>query len=124
MILSMTSIFFTVMNTKLVLREKLVRLTKSVLFRTILLLIFLNVADLFFTLRAFSQGATEFNPLMKMIFEESLVLGSLVEVGLVSLAALLLFNFRKSAVARTGVTFATTVYAGVFFYHLYFFKFW
>ena len=104
-------------------RLEIRRLGKSLLFRRILLLIFLNFADLFFSLRAFSKGAAEFNPFMRILFEKNLVLGSVAKVSLVTLAALLLFSFRKSAVARTGATFATTLYAGVFFYHLYLFNF-
>ena len=111
------------MSVGLFIKREAKALRGSLFFRTIVLLVILNVADLLFSLRAFSRGAEEMNPLMNLLFETNVYLGSIVKVGLVSAAAILLLNFRSSAVARMGTTFATTIYAGVFFYHLYFFQF-
>ncbi|MFQ5574301.1 MAG: DUF5658 family protein [Terriglobia bacterium] len=111
------------MNLTAIAKKEARALRGSPFFRTVILLVVLNIADLIFSLRAFSRGAEEMNPLMNLLFDTNVYLGSIVKVGVVSAAAKLLLNFRSSVVARMGMTFATTIYAGVFFYHLYFFKF-
>lgn len=84
------------------------------------LLLTFNILDVFLTLRAFSLGVAEANPVMADIFHLSVPLGMLFKVVAVSTGALLLWKYRHLPIASRGMNFLTACYGAVVLYHLYF----
>lgn len=84
------------------------------------LLLTFNVLDVFLTLRAFSMGVVEANPVMADILHMSVPLGMLFKFVAVSTGAVLLWKYRHLPIASRGMNFLTACYGAVVVYHLVF----
>lgn len=84
------------------------------------LLLTFNILDVFLTLRAFSMGVAEANPIMADLFHLSLPMGMLFKFFAVSTGALLLWKYRHLPIASRGMNFLTVCYGAVVAYHLVF----
>jgi hypothetical protein len=82
------------------------------------LLIAFNILDALLTMRAFSLGVEEANPIMAGIFNFSLPLGILAKVCVVSSGALILWKYRYLPLASRGMNLLTACYGAVVIYHL------
>lgn len=83
----------------------------------------LNLLDLFFTLHAIRNGATELNPLMQSV--PFMVAWKVVGVGFLCwmlhvLATDIRVGHRVRKLSRRGLRICTAIYAAVNIYHLYF----
>lgn len=72
----------------------------------------LNLLDLFFTLHAIRNGATEFNPLLQSV--PVMVAWKVVGVGVLCWW----LSSRPEKLARCGLRFCTAVFAAINIYHL------
>lgn len=84
------------------------------------LLLTFNLLDVFLTLRAFSLGVAEANPVMANLFHMSVPLGMLLKFVAVSTGAFLLWKYRHLPIASRGMNFLTACYGAVVVYHLVF----
>lgn len=74
----------------------------------------LNLLDLFFTLHAIRNGATELNPFMQSV--PVMVAWKVVGVGVLCRW----LSHRPERIAKLGLRACTAVYTAVNFYHIYF----
>lgn len=85
-----------------------------------ILLIIFNLLDVVLTLRAFSLGIAEANPLMAGLFGISLPLGMLIKFIAVSAGAILLWKYRYLPLAARGMNILAFAYGAVVVYHVFF----
>jgi hypothetical protein len=85
----------------------------------ILTTLVLNTLDAFLTMYVVYSGrATEANPLMEPLVDQSPVMFFLVKTALVVLGCWLLWRFRKRHLAVIAMFFAFLVYYCILIYHL------
>lgn len=84
----------------------------------LVLLVALNLADLVFTQIALGAGATETNPVMAALFDESFVSAAALKILISLMIVFIVLAFRRYRKMMALAVFGTVLYTGVFVYHL------
>jgi len=79
----------------------------------------LNTLDLFFTRRALALGAVEGNPVMALLFDDSMVLAAVLKLGVGFLVVFFLWRLRRYRRVAEFAIVTAAAFVVLFGYHLY-----